>query len=185
MRVLARTVKGLEELLADQLARHGTGVVERLRAREVLFQTGHGLGEARPGLRVADDAFVIAGVITGVGPHKSALARLAGQLDPGRIRAVALAGPASGGWEARPGLVDVVASIAGPHNYSRYDVEEQVGAALSRILGRAYASRRHAIPGPGQVAMSWRVSIIDGEAIVGLRWSADPLHRRAYRQVTV
>jgi SAM-dependent methyltransferase len=185
MRVLARTVKGLEELLAGQLAQHGTGVVERLRAREVLFRTGHGLGAARPGLRVADDAFVVAGIITGIGPRKSALARLAGRLDPGRIRAVASAGPASGGWETRPGLVDVVASIAGPHNYSRYDVEEQVGAALGRILGRAYASRRHAIPGPGRVALSWRVSIIDGEAIVGLRWGAHPLHRRAYRQVTV
>lgn len=184
LRVLARTVKGLEELLADQLARHGAGVVERFRPREVLFKTGHGLGEAWPGLRVADDAFVVAGVIAGVGPHKSALSRLASRLDPGRIRAVARAVPASGGWEPGPGPVDVVASITGPHNYSRFDVEEQAGAELGRILGRAYVSRRHGIPAADQAAMSWRVSVIDGEAIVGLRWGPRPLHRRAYRQAT-
>jgi len=185
MRVLARTVKGLEGLLADQLTRYGAGVVERFRPREVLFRTGHGLGEAWPGLRVADDAFVVAGSITGIGPHKSGLRHLASRLDPDRIRAVASGPPGSGDWETGPGRVDVVASIAGPHNYSRYDVEEQVGTELGRILGRAYASRRRGNPDPGQAAMSWRVSIIDGEAIVGLRWSARPLHRRAYRQATV
>lgn len=183
--MLARTVKGLEELLADQLTRHGVAVTERFRPREVLFRTSGGLEEAWPGLRVADDAFVVAGSIAGAGPHKSDLKHLAGRLDPDRIRAVASTAPASGGWEPGPGPVDVVASIAGPHNYSRYDVEEQVGAELGGILGRAYVSRRHGIPGLGQSAMSWRVSIIDGEAIVGLRWSARPLHRRAYRQATV
>jgi len=185
LRVLARTVKGLEELLADQLTRHGAGVIERSRPREVLFRTEHGLEQAWPGLRVADDAFVVAGQAIDVGPHKSGLKNLAGQLDAGLIRAVAATAPASGGWQSGPGPVDVVASIAGPHNYSRYDVEEEVGAELGRILRRAYASRRGAMPGPGQAAMSWRVSIIDGEAIVGLRWSARPLHRRAYRQATV
>jgi tRNA (guanine6-N2)-methyltransferase len=185
MRVLARTVKGLEELLADQLTQHKVGVIERFRPREVLFCTGHSLGEAWPGLRVADDAFVVAGSITGVGPHKPDLGHLVGHLDPGRIRAVASAVLASGGWEPGPGPVDVVASIAGPHNYSRFDVEEQVGAELGRILGRAYASRRCGTPQPGQAVMSWRVSIIDGEAIVGLRWGARPLYRRAYRQATV
>jgi tRNA (guanine6-N2)-methyltransferase len=185
LRLLARTVKGLEELLAAQLDQHKAGVIEGFRPREVLFRTGHGLAEAWPGLRVADDAFVVAGRSIDVGPHKTGLKNLVGQLDPGRIRTVAAAAPASGGWETGPGPVDVVASIAGRHNYSRYDVEEQVGAELSRILGRAHASRRGGIPDPGQAAMSWRVSIIDGEAIVGLRWSARPLHRRAYRQATV
>jgi tRNA (guanine6-N2)-methyltransferase len=185
LRVLARTVKGLEGLLADQLTKHKVGVIERHRPREVLFRTGHGLGEAWPGLRVADDAFVVAGPITDVGPHKSSLTRLASRLDPDRIRAVASAGPATGGWKTGPGPVDVVASVAGPHNYSRYDVEEQVGAELGRILGRAYASRRRGFPDPGLAAMSWRVSIIDGQAVVGLRWSTRPLHRRAYREATV
>jgi len=184
MRVLARTVKGLEGLLADQLTQHRVGVIERFRPREVLFGTGHDLEAALPGLRVADDAFVVAASITGAGPRKSSLGQLASQLDPGRIRAVASAVLASGGWGPGPGPVDVVASIAGPHDYSRYDVEDRVGAALGKILGRAYASRR-GIPGPRQAAMSWRVSIIDGEAIVGLRWGARPLHRRAYRQATV
>jgi hypothetical protein len=185
-RVLARTIKGLEGLLADQLTRHEAGVIERQRPREVLFRTGHGLAQAWPGLRVADDAFVVAGLIDGVGPHKSSLRHLAGRLDPCRIRAAAAAVPASGGWEAGPGPVDVVASIAGPHSYSRYDVEEQVGAELGRILRRAYVSRRGGNPDRGgAAAMSWRVSIIDGEAIVGLRWGARPLHRRAYRSATV
>lgn len=185
LRVLARTVKGLEGLLADQLTWHKAGVIERLRPREVLFRTGHGLAQAWPGLRVADDAFVVAGLITGVGPHKSDLRRLAGGLDPDRIRAVASAGPASGGWATGPGPVDVVASVAGPHNYSRYDVEELVGAELGKILGRTYVSRRREAPDPGEAAMSWRVSIIGAEAVVGLRWSTRPLHRRAYRQATV
>jgi tRNA (guanine6-N2)-methyltransferase len=184
LRVLARTVKGLEGLLADQLTQRRVGVIERLRPREVLFRTGHSLEEAWPGLRVADDAFVVAS-ITDVGPHKSSLRQLASRLDPARIRAVAVAASASGGWRTGPGLVDVVASVAGPHNYSRYDVEDQVGAELSRILGRTYASRRRGIPDPAQAAMSWRVSIIDGEAVVGLRWSTDPLHRRVWRQATV
>jgi tRNA (guanine6-N2)-methyltransferase len=185
LRVLARAVKGLEGLLADQLTQHNAGPIERRRPREVLFRTGQCLARAWPGLRVADDAFVVAGIITEVGPHKSSLKHLARRLDPDRIRAVASAAPASGGWAAGPEPVDVVASIAGPHNYSRFDVEDQVGAELSAILGRTYTSRRHAIPDPERAAMSWRVSIIDGEAVVGLRWSARPLHRREYRQATV
>jgi 23S rRNA G2445 N2-methylase RlmL len=185
LRVLARTAKGLERLLADQLAEHEAGRIELGRPREVLFRTERGLEEAWRALQVADDAFVVAGRIAGVGPHKASLRRLVTQLDPDQIRAIGSAAPASGGWRPGPGPVDVVASVAGPHNYSRYDVEEQVGAVLGRILGRPYASRRHAIPDPGRQLMSWRVSVIDGEAIVGLRWGARPLHRRAYRQATM
>jgi len=185
LRVLARTVKGLEELLAAQLTQHKAGAVERFRPREVLFRTGHGLAEAWPSLRVADDAFVLAGFSTDVGPHKTGLKNLVGQLDADRIRTVAAVAPASAGWETGRGPIDVVASIAGSHNYSRFDVEEQVGGELGRILRLPFASRRGGTPGPGQAAMSWRVSIIDGEAIVGLRWSARPLHRRAYRLATV
>lgn len=81
------------------------------------------------------------------------------------------------------GNFEVVASFIGGRRYTRYDVEDQLGLALSKGLGGIYVSRRNGDPGP--VAQSWRAHLWDDRIILGSRVSDRPLHRRPYRKETV
>ncbi|MFJ6670245.1 TRM11 family SAM-dependent methyltransferase [Actinosynnema sp. NPDC091369] len=177
--VVARTVRGVEDLVAAEVRRRGLGRVERIGHREVWFRCA----DPGPGvlaLRTADDVFLVAAEVVGVGRAKASLRLLAEAVASVPLpELVALRELCRGGGGAWTG-VDVSASFLGRRNYSRYDVEDAVGVPLAAALGVPYRSRRGgAVPPAG--GLSWRVTVADDRALVALRVADRPLHRRDYR----
>ncbi|NUW30643.1 methyltransferase domain-containing protein [Nonomuraea sp. SMC257] len=101
--------------------------------------------------------------------------------DEGRPIEVSATARASGD-EGRP--IEVSATFVGRRSYSRFDVEDAVGAGLSRALGVPYHSRAGGVaPPPG--AVPWRVTIEDDQAVIAVRLGERPLHRRPYKEDSI
>ncbi|MGW6496341.1 methyltransferase domain-containing protein [Nonomuraea angiospora] len=163
---VARAVHGIEPLVATEIRRSRLGVVRGVRHREVWFEAAPGADLT--GLRTADDVLLAAAVVDGIGHGRSALRRLALA-----ARSVDLGGLTGSG-------VEVSASFVGRRNYTRFEIEDAVGAELARPLRLPYHSRRDGARPPRE-AMSWRVTIEGDRALIALRLADRPLHRRAYK----
>ncbi|MEV4013092.1 RNA methyltransferase [Nonomuraea angiospora] len=163
---VARAVHGIEPLVATEIRRSRLGVVRGVRHREVWFEAAPGADLT--GLRTADDVLLAAAVVDGIGHGRSALRQLALA-----ARSVNLAGLTGSG-------VEVSASFVGRRNYTRFEIEDAVGAELARPLRLPYHSRRDGAR-PPRDAMSWRVTIEGDRALIALRLADRPLHRRAYK----
>jgi tRNA (guanine6-N2)-methyltransferase len=179
--IIARSVRGLEWLTAGEVSDaplEAGGLA--MSNREVTF-TVPDLTPALLRLRTVDDVFAEVGRVPGVGPARGALplaARRTADLDwtgaLGRLAAIrALA--------ARPKL-DVVASVAGKHNYNRFAVENAVGESLARRLNGSYLVRTSTGRQAGDPDLVVRVFVRDTEAVVAVQVGAQPLHRRRYKQ---
>jgi tRNA (guanine6-N2)-methyltransferase len=176
-RLVARCVRGVEEILAEEVRRRGLGSVQVMGHREVRFD-----GIAAPAvldLATADDVFVLAAEVDGIGRARADLHRLrcaVAGADVDRVRHVReLCGGPPGA-----GAVDVSASVLGRRAFNRYDLEDAVGTVLSRRLGMPYRSRRGGARPPAG-GLGWRVTVVDDRATVALRVPARPLHRRPYK----
>lgn len=194
--VIARSVHGLEWVCAGEVsalasaggpspgsrrAASAPGDIE-LGRRQVTFSVAS-VGPALLGLRTADDLFLRLGVVDGVGTAKDDLpgvGRAAAALD-WRFAVRALR-------EVRhvPDQIafDVVASLEGSRNYSRFAVERSVGSALSAALGWRFAERDaegRAGPDPD---LSLRVFVRGGRVTFAVRLARRPLHRREYKAST-
>jgi tRNA (guanine6-N2)-methyltransferase len=178
--LIARCVRGIEYAVADEIASLIPGELT-LGAREVRVRPSQ-LDLSVCGLRTPDDIFLSVGTVEGVGHRKDVLPGLAERV--GRMD-----------WRAAVETVarlrdlpdvrsfDVVASLVGRRNYSRYDVEDAIGSVLGVELGARYLSRRPAVAAPPQpVALSVRVFITADTAVIAIRLAAGPLHRRPYKQ---
>lgn len=160
-RLVARTVRGIEDVVAAEI--RTIGRIDHIGHREVLFRCGS--PDAALALRTADDVFLVAAEVTGIGHTKADLRLLAEAAE-----AVDIPHLRSGN------STDVSASFLGRRNYTRYDVEDAVGPRL----GTNYRTRRGGrVPPPG--GLSWRVTITGDRALLALRLADRPLHRRAYR----
>ncbi|MFE0150430.1 methyltransferase domain-containing protein [Nonomuraea sp. NPDC059007] len=175
---VARSVHGIEHLVATEIRHAGLGIVREVRHREVWFEiTGPGALE----LRMADDVLLVGAVVDGVGPRRDALRRLASAaatIDVHRLTAARPLEPGGRPLESDGGPfgVEVSASFLGRRAYNRYDIEDAVGP----VLGRPYHARRAGrVPPAG--AASWRVTVEGERAVIALRAGARPLHRRAYK----
>ncbi|MEW9553102.1 TRM11 family methyltransferase [Nonomuraea sp. NPDC050783] len=171
---VARAVHGIEPLVATEIRRSGAGVVRGMRHREVWFEATGGTG--LPALRTADDVLLAAAVVDGIGRDRSALRRLA--------RAARGLDPALLGVPAGAAGVEVSASFVGRRNYTRFEVEDAVGAELARPLRVPYHSRGGG-GRPPHGAMAWRVTIEEDRAVIAVRPARRPLHRRAYKTASV
>lgn len=178
MRLVARTVRGVEAVAAQEIA--GVGVVESLGHREVWFSAVP--GPAVLGLRCVDDVFLVAAVVSGIGRARADLRLLTAAMASVDVRGVVSSLDAFGVgrvWST----VDVSGSFLGRRNFTRYDVEDAVGEPVAAALGVAYHGRRGGrVPPAG--GLSWRVMVAGDRAVVGLRVGSRPLHRRGYRRVS-
>jgi tRNA (guanine6-N2)-methyltransferase len=179
MEVIARSVRGVEFVVADEIdALAASNIV--LGSREVRFASGE---RQLPidALRTPEDLFVTVGSVRGVSGTKQAV--------PGLVAdALAL------DWRSAVAFVrshrkvpdgfrfDVVASLLGGRNYSRYDVEDAIGRPLAELLGAEYCSRDHGETSVSDMDLTIRVFIEGEEARIAVRLERRPLHRRAYKQ---
>jgi 23S rRNA G2445 N2-methylase RlmL len=170
LRLSARAVRGIEDVVAAEIAAIGGNVV-RIGHREVVFDASF----AGPftTLGTADDVLLVLVEAPPVGPRRSDLASLPRGLD--LSEAASLLGRAGRSF-------DVTASFLGRRTYSRFDVEDALGDRLARVDGWRYASRRWGDPGP--TTLSLRVHLTGDCATVAVRLAPRPLHRRSYRVVS-
>jgi tRNA (guanine6-N2)-methyltransferase len=176
--LVARSVRGIEDLVAAEIGRRGLGEVVATGHREVRFISGERAAAGVTSLATADDVFVLAVEIDGIGRARSDLARLARAVAAADLDSAMAARARCGG---RPcGSVDVSASFLGRRTFSRFDVEDAVGAVLAGRLGLHYHSRRSGAR-PPEGGLTWRVMIVGDRATVAVRVGMRPLHRRTWK----
>lgn len=170
--VLVRTVTGLEHLAAAELTEAGHRVID-LSRRQLIVEPTATIITAPP--RLADDLFVVQATVADPGRTKPALAAsvtaVRDLLDPSAVP------------DGRDRFA-VSASFHGRRNYTRFDIEDLVGAVVRERTGADYHSRRHGAPPPAG-STEWRVAL-DGRTMwLGTRPFEVPLHRREWRRRTV
>jgi tRNA (guanine6-N2)-methyltransferase len=173
--LLARTLRGIEEIAAAEIRARLAPTSLSIGHREVRFESSD-LSNAVE-LGVADDVFLVLLDDEPISHVKAGLATLAA-----RGRSVDLAsavGTISGLRPISATAFDVSASFLGERNYSRFDIEDAVGAELGSSTGWSYESRRNGPP--AHTELSVRVHLTGDRTTIGLRLAATPLHRRAYR----
>lgn len=178
-RLVARTVRGLEQVVADEV--RGLGFVERIGYREVWFRCAEP-DPAVLALRCADDVLLHAVAVRGIGSARADLRLLTEAASALPVRELLAARRRFGGPDSLAG-VEVSASFVGRRNFNRYDLEDAVGRPVAAALGVPYWSRRGGVA-PPEGGLAWRVLLEGDRALVGLRVGARPLHRREYRVVT-
>jgi 23S rRNA G2445 N2-methylase RlmL len=178
--IIARCVHGIEWLSADEVAAFlPAGEEVDLSRRELTFT----VAALEPGLlklRTVDDAFLHIGQIDGVGMGRDTpplIARRTAALPLreclGTLRTLREV--------PQLPLIDVVASIEGRRRFSRFAVEQAVGAAVVPVLGGTYLERTAEGRLPGEPDVTLRIFLRGPEAIVTMRLGRRPLHRRPYK----
>lgn len=181
-RFVIRCVHGIERVAAAEAVDATGGSVEHTGHREV-----HLSAPATPavlGLRTADDVFLLGAEFDGIGHTRAELATLADHAAEIDVDALLGLRDACGGADDPPYAVDVSASFVGKRNFNRYDIEDAVGQVLADRHGVAYHSRREGAP-PPDGSVSWRVTLSGSQAMIALRITDRPLHRRPYKQASI
>jgi len=172
----ARMTAGLEQLVWRDIERQIGARLVGFGHRRVDFAF-EGPPELLLGLRSVDDVYVQAARLTGLDRTRASLARLTQQIDPATLipalDVCATVRPISYAPTYR-----VTASHLGRRNYSRYDVEGAVEAALIGNLPWRFVPNEAEEHEP---ELDLRVLLEDDWALLGLRLGATPLHRRAYK----
>ncbi len=183
VRLLARCVRGLEWIAADEIAGLSPNPDEvRMAAREVGFELP-ALARWLTDLGTVDDLFIRVGAAHDVGTTKDVPPALANHL--ARLDWV--------GWvnqlrELRPvpdrPQFDVVASLDGRRSYNRFAVENALGPMLASQLHGSYLARTAEGRSAGEPDLTVRVLVQGAGAVAALRLGNRPQHRRPYKQDT-
>ena len=178
-RLWARCIRGLEQVVATEISTRLNGRVAELGHRDVLFECDEPTRAVH--LRSADDVYLLAATISGVGRTKAGLSQLGSRISDQLDATLKLRPFAE--LRSRRLPISVTASFLGRRNFTRFDIEDAVGAVLSRMIGAPYHSRRSGRP-PLSSA-EWRIHLAGGRGLLGLRIAPRPLHRRGYKTWTV
>ncbi|WP_245542930.1 methyltransferase [Ruania albidiflava] len=184
MELIARTLRGLEWVSAAEIERRFPDARRiRMGNREVTFEYD-GPAAALLRLQTVDDLFVVISRIDDVGATKGAVARLAQ-----RVRGLdwdeALHRLSAARTAPDEFFFDVVASIEGDHRYSRFDVENAVGEQVAPLWGATHLARTaEGLSSSERPDVTVRLFVKQGAAVVAVRLSAAPLHRRPYKHDT-
>ena len=179
--LIARCVRGLEWILAEEISAATAPADLRLAERQVTFTVAQ-LSPELLALRTADDLFLEVGTVTGIEHTRAALPVLAS-----RVAELDLTGSlgALRGLRELPDklTLDVVASLTGQRRYNRYAVEDAAGTVLGRALGARYVSRSAGAAGwPADgTALTVRLFLHGTDVHVALRAGPRPLHRREWK----
>jgi 23S rRNA G2445 N2-methylase RlmL len=172
----ARVTAGLERVAWQEVERRNGAHLLGFGHRRIDFSYA-GPPAALLDLRSVDDVYVWVGQLTGMGRARDSLSRLTQQLRQVDFTpAVALC--AAVRPLGQPPTYRVTSSHLGKRNYSRYDVEGAVEAALSAVLPWRFVPND---PEEDEPDLDLRILIEDDWALLGLRLADAPLHRRAYK----
>jgi 23S rRNA G2445 N2-methylase RlmL len=181
VRLLARTLRGLEAVAAEEITRRRLGRVTHSRHREVWF-TADRADSRLLDLRTIDDLFLLAAVADDIGHTRADLIRFTEAARAAEVSELVRHRDRLGAGGAATG-VDVAASFLGKRNYNRYDIEDAVGIEVARAAGLPYYSRRGG-DAPPEGTLSFRVTVEGTRAALALRGGDRPLHRRSYKQAS-
>ena len=174
--LFARTIRGIESIAAAEIEQRCGATIAEIRHREIRFQ----LDALRPGLLdlgSVDDVFLTCGIVNEVDHTRAALPALAKSSH--RISFVEAIAPLRHIRKIpdKPNF-DVVASFLGRRNYNRFEIEDTVAEVIQRQTHWTYAPQREH---KSSLDLSFRIHLSDREAIIGVRVSGAPLHRRTYK----
>ena len=180
--LFARTIRGIEWCAAAEIEQRCGATISEIRHREIRFTLG-ALSEELRNLGSVDDVFLTCGTMNDVGHTRAALALLAQHAK--EINFAAALAPLRQLREipACPNF-DVIASFLGRRNYNRFEIEDTIAEVIRRQTGWAYASQRDAPQREtktDRLDLSFRIHLSGPEAILGVRLTNAPLHRRAYK----
>ena len=175
--LFARTIRGIEWIAAAEIERRCGTPVTDIRHREIRFQVDELQSELLD-LGSVDDLFLNCAVISGVDHTRAALSVLAQRLNSVDVGATITTLRPVRKVPAKPNF-DVVASFLGRRNYNRYEIEDTVADAIGRQTGWKYTPQRETKS--EQLDLSFRVHLSGPEALIGLRLTTAPLHRRTYK----
>lgn len=152
-----------------------------LEARQILVRSDQ-LDVRYADLRTVDDVFLRVGSVNGIGHRKDVVPGLVQRMSrlnwDRSIEAIRSIRP----LPACPRF-DVVVSLLGKRNYSRYDVEDAAGVALAEKLGGRFVSRSGRRSDEIEsVALTVRVFVTGEGATFALRLGAHPQHRKTYKK---
>lgn len=168
-RLFARTVRGLEHVAAHELREQACTVLA-VSPRQLVLAAPPAVLDRPP--RTVDDLFPLAVTVPDPGPTKADLLALS------RLLATAPLAVTPAGRR-----FSVSASATGRRTYSRFDIEDVVGAALAARFDADYVSRRDGRKPPAGT-VDWRVTV-GAEVHIGLRGTRPPLHRRPWKVASV
>jgi len=177
---LARSVRGLEWLAAAEIDTDLNGEIVEVGHREIIFDARYDPQLLQLGS--IDDLFLVCGRIDGIDRTRASLARLADGL-----RKLPLVRSLASVEKIRPlrrqSGFEAVGSFLGRRNYNRKEIETSAGEAIAGVLGMPFFD--HDLIDPGAVDVSFRIHIRDSQAIIGLRMTSRPKHRRDYRTSSI
>jgi len=175
--LFARTIRGIESIAAGEIEQRCGARITETRHREIRFE----VDALKPGLLElgsVDDGFLTCGIINEVDHTRAALSDLAkrsSQIDFAEtiapLRHIRK-------FPDKPNF-DVVASFLGRRNYNRFEIEDTVAEVIRNQTRWRYTPQRE--QKSDRLDCSFRIHLSDQEAIMGVRLSGAPLHRRTYK----
>ena len=176
--LFAVTSRGLEEICAREMARFGLAVGE-IAYRRVHAQAS---GDLRPqhlrpllALSTVDDLFLEVSRWSGISHTRAALETLRDLAEQLPLRPALAVCTQLRPIDRRP-LFSVTANFVGRRNYSSEEIKTVLAAGIEAATGWVYTAD------DGEAGLNVRLFIEHGNALVGVRLAATPLHRRSYKE---
>lgn len=177
---LARTIRGLETIAADELRAAGHSVTAM--AKRSVFVEADAERIVRRPPRTIDDLLRVVLRAPDPGRTKADLPAVHRLVRDAALPPVCT--PAAPGDDPDPAALAVSATCSGRRTYNRYDIEDAVGRALAGRFDVRYTSRRGGNRPPTH-AVEWRVILDDAGMTLAVRCAATPLHRRPWKTATI
>lgn len=177
MRYFARVTAGLEQIAWQEIVQHRGAMLSGFGSRRIDF-TYDGDPASLLTLRSVDDLYVHVTQFSGIGHTRQSLADLTQKFLSIDFTA-ALAVCAKVRKLPTPPRYSITASYLGKRNYSRYDVETAIEAAITQRLPWIFVPNR--IEEHSDHDIDLRILLENDWVLVGLRLGAMPLHRRSYK----
>jgi tRNA (guanine6-N2)-methyltransferase len=176
---VARSIRGIEPILAAEIRGRLRGEVLAMNHRTVEFRTASWPSSSDLRLGSADDVFLYLGEAGGIDKTAKSLAVLGTAAEGWRFDA-ALEALGRSRSAALPNRFTVVASFLGRRNYNRYAIEDTVADVIASTTGLTHESSRDGAS--DRPVLTFRIHLVDDRATLAIRWFDEPLHRRAYKQ---
>lgn len=176
--LIARTLHGIEEVVAEDIRSAFRSRPFSIRHREVWFRMDK-VKWSRLALSSADDIFVLAGMGQGIDHTRSSISVIGSQFSTKQVLEIAREFSIWRGISESP-VFTVVGSFLGKRNYNRFEIEDSIGERLAEKLNWVYQRSKEGTDHPPQV--TFRVHLWEDKGWMGLRVFDKPLHRRTYKQ---